>query len=102
MATTGWRESLRAGGRAVPAAVTNHSQAGMVFGAGLRAAMAVSPWDRYRVWQANLQPRGRKPPVTEQLNDVARQNVSAKLAELRAGAESKARRKPSSPRNCDV
>ena len=44
--------------------------------------LAVSPWDRFRVWQANFS-RVSEPPFTEQLNDVPRaQFYMAKLKEL--------------------
>lgn len=45
--------------------------------------LAVSPWDRYRVWMANFS-RVTEPPFTEQLNAVPRnQFYISKLNELR-------------------
>jgi len=44
--------------------------------------LAVSPWDRFRVWQENYS-RVSEPPFTEQLNDVPRAKFyMAKLKEL--------------------
>jgi tetratricopeptide (TPR) repeat protein len=44
--------------------------------------LAVSPWDRFRVWQENYS-RVSEPPFTDQLNDVPRaQFYMAKLKEL--------------------
>ena len=44
--------------------------------------LAVSPWDRYRVWQENFS-RVSEPPFTDQLNDVPRAKFyMAKLKEL--------------------
>ncbi len=44
--------------------------------------LAVSPWDRFRVWQENYS-RVSEPPFTEQLNDVPRAKFyMAKLQEL--------------------
>jgi tetratricopeptide (TPR) repeat protein len=44
--------------------------------------LAVSPWDRFRVWQENYS-RVSEPPFTEQLNDVPRARFyMAKLQEL--------------------
>ncbi len=44
--------------------------------------LAVSPWDRFRVWQENYS-RVSEPPFTEQLNDVPRaQFYMAKLKDL--------------------
>jgi tetratricopeptide (TPR) repeat protein len=46
--------------------------------------LAVSPWDRYRVWQENFS-RVSEPPFTDQFNDVPRaQFYMAKLKELGA------------------
>jgi len=44
--------------------------------------LAVSPWDRFRIWQENYS-RVSEPPFTDQLNDVPRaQFYMAKLKEL--------------------
>jgi tetratricopeptide (TPR) repeat protein len=44
--------------------------------------LAVSPWDRYRVWQENFS-RVSEPPFTDQMNDVPRAKFyMAKLKEL--------------------
>ncbi len=44
--------------------------------------LAVSPWDRYRVWQENFS-RVSEPPFTDQLNDVPRARFyMSKLKEL--------------------
>ena len=44
--------------------------------------LAVSPWDRFRVWQENYS-RVSEPPFTDQLNDVPRAKFyMAKLQEL--------------------
>jgi tetratricopeptide (TPR) repeat protein len=46
--------------------------------------LAVSPWDRYRLWQMNFS-RVSEPPFTDQLNDVPRARLyMAKLEELKS------------------
>jgi tetratricopeptide (TPR) repeat protein len=68
----------------LPTAVTNRGQAEWVSAQVCDRRLAVSPWDRYRVWQANFS-RVSEPPFTDQLNDVPRAKMyMAKLAELRA------------------
>jgi len=68
----------------LPAAVTNHMHAEWASAQVCSRRLAVSSWDRYRVWQANFS-RVSEPPFTEQLNDVPRAKMyMAKLAELRA------------------
>jgi tetratricopeptide (TPR) repeat protein len=53
--------------------------------------LAVSPWDRFRVWQENYS-RVSEPPFTEQLNDVPRaQFYMAKLKELNSQMTENAR-----------
>jgi tetratricopeptide (TPR) repeat protein len=77
----------------LPAAVTNHSPAEWASAQVCAGRLAVSSWDRYRVWQANFS-RVSEPPFTEQLNDVPRaKTYMAKLAELRTemNPESQAR-----------
>jgi tetratricopeptide (TPR) repeat protein len=53
--------------------------------------LAVSPWDRFRVWQENYS-RVSEPPFTEQLNDVPRARFyMAKLQELNSQMTEKPR-----------
>jgi len=53
--------------------------------------LAVSPWDRFRVWQENYS-RVSQPPFTEQLNDVPRAKFyMAKLQELNSQLNDEAR-----------
>jgi tetratricopeptide (TPR) repeat protein len=54
--------------------------------------LAVSPWDRFRVWQENYS-RVSEPPFTEQLNDVPRARFyMAKLQELNSQMTEQTRR----------
>ena len=53
--------------------------------------LAVSPWDRYRVWQDNFS-RISEPPFTDQLNQVARAGFyTSKLAEFSSQMNDQAR-----------
>lgn len=53
--------------------------------------LAVSPWDRFRVWQENFS-RVSEPPFTDQLNAVPRASFyTAKLKELSSQMTEKAR-----------
>jgi tetratricopeptide (TPR) repeat protein len=53
--------------------------------------LAVSPWDRYRVWQQNFS-RVSDPPFTDQMNDVPRAKFyMAKLKELESQMNDEAR-----------
>jgi tetratricopeptide (TPR) repeat protein len=68
----------------LPSAVTNHGRAEWASAQLCARRLAVSPWDRYRLWQANFS-RVSEPPFTDQINDVPRaKRYMAKLAELRA------------------
>ena len=68
----------------LPAALTNHGRAEWASAQVCDRRLAVSPWDRYRIWQANYS-RVSEPPFTDQLNDVPRAKMyMAKLAALRA------------------
>jgi tetratricopeptide (TPR) repeat protein len=68
----------------LPASITNRSPAEWASEQICERRLAVSPWDRYRVWQANFS-RVSEPPFTDQLNDVPRAKMyMAKLAELKA------------------
>jgi tetratricopeptide (TPR) repeat protein len=68
----------------LPASLTNHSQAEWASAQVCARRLAVSAWDRYRLWQANFS-RVSEPPFTDQLNDVPRAKMyMARLAELRA------------------
>ena len=54
--------------------------------------LAVSPWDRFRVWQENYS-RVSEPPFTDQLNDVPRAKFyMAKLQELNSQMTEEARK----------
>jgi tetratricopeptide (TPR) repeat protein len=67
----------------LPAAITNKAQPEWLSTEMCDRRLAVSTWDRYRVWQANYS-RVSEPPFTEQLNDVPRAKMyMAKLAALR-------------------
>jgi tetratricopeptide (TPR) repeat protein len=77
----------------LPAALTNHAAAQWATAEVCARRLAISPWDRYRVWQANYS-RVSEPPFTDQLNDVPRAKMyMAKLDQLRAAMtpESQAR-----------
>ncbi|MDB6112445.1 MAG: hypothetical protein JWR69_4195 [Pedosphaera sp.] len=53
--------------------------------------LAVSPWDRYRLWQMNFS-RVSEPPFTEQLNDVPRAKMyMATMNELKSSMNPEAR-----------
>jgi tetratricopeptide (TPR) repeat protein len=55
--------------------------------------LAVSPWDRFRVWQENFS-RVSEPPFTDQLNSASRARFySAKLQELNSQMNDKTRDK---------
>ena len=54
--------------------------------------LAISPWDRFRVWQENYS-RVSEPPFTDQLNDVPRAKFyMAKLRELNSQMTEEARK----------
>jgi tetratricopeptide (TPR) repeat protein len=66
----------------LPSSITARSKGNWATAEFCDNRLAVSPWDRYRVWQANFS-RVSEPPFTEQLNDVPRaQMYMAKLKEL--------------------
>jgi tetratricopeptide (TPR) repeat protein len=67
----------------LPAGVTNRAQTEWASAEECDWKLAVSAWDRYRVWQANFS-RVSEPPFTEQINDVPRAKMyMAKLEQLR-------------------
>jgi tetratricopeptide (TPR) repeat protein len=67
----------------LPPGVTNRAQADWASAAQCNRKLAVSTWDRYRLWQANFS-RVSEPPFTEQINDVPRAKMyMAKLEQLR-------------------
>jgi tetratricopeptide (TPR) repeat protein len=55
----------------LPSSITNHAIAAWASLEACDYALAVSPWDRHRVWQANFS-RVSEPPFTSQINDAAR------------------------------
>jgi tetratricopeptide (TPR) repeat protein len=64
--------------------------------------LAVSPWDRFRVWQENYS-RVSEPPFTEQLNDVPRAKFyMTKLQELNSQLSEEAREQSRSNYNEEV
>ena len=66
----------------LPASITNKGQPEWIPAEICDRRLAVSTWDRYRVWQVNYS-RVSEPPFTEQLNDVPRARMyMAKLAAL--------------------
>ena len=74
----------------LPASISARGKSAWATGEFCDSRLAVSPWDRYRVWQANFS-RVSEPPFTEQLNDVPRaQMYMAKLKELNSGMTSDA------------
>jgi tetratricopeptide (TPR) repeat protein len=65
-------------------AITNRMQSEWASSGKCERQLAISPWDRYRVWMENFS-RVSEPPFTEQLNDVSRAKMyMAKLETLRA------------------
>ena len=68
----------------LPGTITNRARPGWATAEECDQRLAVSPWDRYRVWMENFS-RVSEPPFTDQLNDVPRAKMyMAKLSALRA------------------
>ena len=68
----------------LPAAISGRGKPEWASAEECDRRLAVSTWDRFRVWQANYS-RVSEPPFTEQLNDVPRAKMyMAKLAVLQA------------------
>jgi tetratricopeptide (TPR) repeat protein len=66
----------------LPASIANHGKSEWASAGICDRRLAVSPWDRFRVWQENYS-RVSEPPFTDQLNDVPRARFyMAKLKEL--------------------
>jgi tetratricopeptide (TPR) repeat protein len=68
----------------LPSSITNHATQSWASLEACDRALAVSPWDRYRLWQANFS-RVSEPPFTSQIDDAARaRRYMRRLEELRA------------------
>jgi tetratricopeptide (TPR) repeat protein len=75
----------------LPKAILAHDQGEWASADVCDRRLAVSPWDRCRLWEANFS-RVSEPPFTGQLNDVPRARFyMAKLKELGAQLNSEAR-----------
>jgi tetratricopeptide (TPR) repeat protein len=69
--------------RHLPAAFTENKAKDWASADECDRALAVSPWDRHRLWQANFS-RVSEPPFTSQLDDAARaKRYMARLEQLR-------------------
>ncbi len=70
--------------RHLPGAFTNNAAKDWASAEDCDRALAVSPWDRHRLWQANFS-RISEPPFTSQLDDAPRaKRYMARLEQLRS------------------
>ncbi len=75
----------------LPAADTARATAAWADADVCNRRLAVSPWDRSRLWQENFS-RVSEPPFTEQINDAARARMyMARISELNGSLNSAAR-----------